>query len=67
MQFVERGSEQEDLTHLPRDIRRKLQQGQRALYFSSCKDGEETWLPLIEKAYAKAHGDYEAIEAGLVG
>ncbi|CAG8487436.1 7631_t:CDS:2 [Funneliformis caledonium] len=24
----------------------------------------ETWLPLIEKAYAKIHGDYESIEGG---
>lgn len=38
-----------------------LQRGGEALYFSHCKSNE-TWLPLMEKAYAKAHGDYFAIE-----
>lgn len=41
----------------------QLQRGGEALYFSHCKSSE-TWLPLIEKAYAKAHGDYYAIEGG---
>ncbi|KAK5696884.1 hypothetical protein LTR17_024203 [Elasticomyces elasticus] len=35
----------------------------QALCFSHCKSSE-TWLPLIEKAYAKAHGDYTAVEGG---
>ena len=52
---------------LPKEMRQKLLKGQRTLYFSSCKQGEETWLPLIEKAYAKAHGDYQAIEGGSAG
>lgn len=44
-------------------LRSQLQTGGEALYFSHCKSNE-TWLPLIEKAYAKAHGDYHAIEGG---
>ncbi|KAK5712060.1 hypothetical protein LTR15_012129 [Elasticomyces elasticus] len=40
-----------------------LQRGGEALYFAHCKSSE-TWLPLIEKAYAKAHGDYTAVEGG---
>lgn len=42
-------------------LMKMLQKGGEALYFGNCKS-EETWLPLIEKAYAKAHGDYFAIE-----
>ncbi|KAF2206309.1 hypothetical protein CERZMDRAFT_72258 [Cercospora zeae-maydis SCOH1-5] len=45
-------------------LKEALQKGGLALYFSHCKSNE-TWLPLIEKAYAKAHGDYYAIEGGF--
>lgn len=41
-------------------LKKTLQKGAEALYFSHCKS-EETWVPLIEKAYAKAHGDYCAV------
>ncbi|KAF9577077.1 hypothetical protein BGW38_007946, partial [Lunasporangiospora selenospora] len=36
----------------------------RALYFSSCYEEREAWLPLMEKAYAKIHGDYESLTGG---
>lgn len=52
---------------LPKEMLQKLLKGQRTLFFSSCKEGEETWLPLMEKAYAKAHGDYQTIEGGFTG
>ena len=42
----------------------QMQRGGESLYFSHCKSNE-TWLPLIEKAYAKAHGDYYSIEGGF--
>nr|POE74408.1 calpain-type cysteine protease adl1 [Quercus suber] len=45
-------------------LRDGMQRGGEALFFSHCKSSE-TWLPLIEKAYAKAHGDYCAIEGGF--
>ncbi|KAI9327934.1 hypothetical protein DFJ73DRAFT_904577 [Zopfochytrium polystomum] len=41
--------------------------GSNALYFAKCKAENETWLPLLEKAYAKIHGDYEAISGGTGG
>ncbi|KAL4895374.1 hypothetical protein BDV59DRAFT_173792 [Aspergillus ambiguus] len=49
------------------EYRRVWQTGSRALYFAQCVDENETWLPLLEKAFAKAHGDYSAIEGGFVG
>ncbi|KAI0431158.1 hypothetical protein F5Y09DRAFT_330569 [Xylaria sp. FL1042] len=47
--------------------RKAYQSGSGALYFAQCEDTNETWLPLLEKAYAKAHGDYQAIEGGFTG
>ncbi|KAF9981625.1 hypothetical protein BGZ75_007016 [Mortierella antarctica] len=37
----------------------------RSLYFSSCSEERESWLPLMEKAYAKIHGDYETLTGGF--
>jgi hypothetical protein len=47
--------------------RKAYQSGSGALYFAQCEHDNETWLPLLEKAYAKAHGDYQAIEGGFTG
>jgi len=33
--------------------KKNKQTGSEALYFASCDDQDETWLPLLEKAYAK--------------
>lgn len=50
-----------------RRYRKNKQTGSEALYFASCADENETWLPLLEKAYAKVHGDYDAISGGIPG
>ncbi|CAI6061124.1 unnamed protein product [Clonostachys chloroleuca] len=47
--------------------KRNKQTGSEALSFASCVDENETWLPLLEKAFAKVHGDYEALVGGCVG
>jgi len=36
------------------------------LQYAKCRNKEELWVPLIEKAFAKAHGSFEAIEGGFV-
>ncbi|MCJ1402545.1 hypothetical protein MMC11_005765 [Xylographa trunciseda] len=49
------------------EYRKAFQMGSRALYFAQCSNENETWLPLLEKAFAKAHGDYHAINGGFTG
>lgn len=49
------------------DYRREFQSNSRALWFAQSTHPDETWVPLLEKAFAKAHGDYGSIESGTVG
>ena len=39
----------------------------KALTFAKCADPNETWLPLLEKAYAKFHCDYSSLYGGFTG
>lgn len=54
-------------TRLPKKFNETIPKGPDALYFASCKDSEQTWLPLLEKAFAKAHLSYQALEGGFSG
>ncbi|VUC25304.1 unnamed protein product [Clonostachys rosea] len=47
--------------------RRVYQSDSSALYFAQCQHPQKTWLPLLEKCYAKAHGDFASIEGGFGG
>ncbi|KAM5358030.1 hypothetical protein ACJZ2D_015669 [Fusarium nematophilum] len=47
--------------------KKQKQSGSEALFFAKCEDANETWLPLLEKAFAKVHGDYQALDGGWAG
>lgn len=49
------------------EYRKFNQKNSMALVYAHSAHPDETWVPLLEKAFAKAHGDYEAITGGSIG
>ncbi|KAF8519740.1 cysteine proteinase [Hysterangium stoloniferum] len=55
----------QNLYHDDKYLYQKIaRRGSKTLYFARSAQENETWVPLIEKAYAKFHGDYESLNGG---